>query len=77
MSDIKDVRLLRIKGGLFLMLGCMASVLLLAISPNLATVVLLAIAIWAFCRAYYFAFYVVEKYADPSFRYSGLTSFLR
>jgi hypothetical protein len=38
---------------------------------------LLAIAIWAFCRAYYFAFYVVEHYADPNFRFAGLVDFVR
>ena len=29
------------------------------------------------CRAYYFAFYVIERYADPSFKFSGLWSFVR
>lgn len=37
--------------------------------------VLLALSIWGFCRAYYFAFYVIEKYVDPEFRFSGLLSF--
>ncbi len=32
--------------------------------------------IWAFARAYYFAFYVLEKYIDPSYRFSGLLSLL-
>jgi hypothetical protein len=39
--------------------------------------VLLAIAVWCFCRAYYFAFYVIEKYVDPTFRFSGLGSAVR
>jgi hypothetical protein len=43
----------------------------------LATAVYLALMIWAFARAYYFAFYVVEKYIDDSYRFSGLTSFVR
>jgi len=34
-------------------------------------------AIWSFCRVYYFAFYVIERYIDPSFRFSGLISALR
>jgi hypothetical protein len=37
----------------------------------------LVVAIWAFCRAYYFAFYVVEHYVDPTYRYSGLLSLVR
>lgn len=32
---------------------------------------------WALARAYYFAFYVITNYIDPTFRYSGLTSALR
>ena len=36
---------------------------------------LLAVALWAFCRFYYFAFYVIEKYVDPSYRFAGLGSF--
>jgi len=55
----------------------LASALLLLESPTLRTVVLLVIAIWSFCRFYYFAFYVIEHYVDPSFRFAGLGAFLR
>jgi hypothetical protein len=37
----------------------------------------MAVAIWAFCRAYYFAFYVIERYIDPGFRFAGLSSLVR
>jgi hypothetical protein len=37
----------------------------------------LGVAIWSFCRFYYFAFYVIEKYVDSSYRFAGLTSFAR
>jgi hypothetical protein len=36
---------------------------------------LLALAIWSFCRFYYFAFYVIQHYVDPDYRFSGLFSF--
>jgi hypothetical protein len=32
------------------------------------------IAIWAFCRAYYFAFYVIGRYIDPTYKFAGLYS---
>ena len=48
---------------------------LLVRSPSWETAVLLGIAIWSFCRSYYFAFYVIEKYVDPGFRFSGLWNF--
>jgi hypothetical protein len=77
MSDIKQPWLLWTKGALFLFLGLIASALLLAETPTLRTLVLHAIAVWAFCRAYYFAFYVVEKYADPGYKFAGLIDFAR
>ena len=36
---------------------------------------LLAIAEWCFARFYYFAFYVIQHYVDPSYRFAGLGSF--
>ena len=46
-------------------------------APNLKVAALLALMVWAFCRAYYFAFYVIEHYVDSSFKFSGLWSFAR
>jgi hypothetical protein len=40
-------------------------------------VLLLGLTIWAFCRAYYFCFYVLEHYADSNFKYSGLLDLAR
>lgn len=77
LDDIKNPRLLWLKGALFLVLGLLAGGLLLAESPSARNAVLLALTIWAFCRAYFFAFYVVEKYADPEFRYAGLFALAR
>jgi hypothetical protein len=76
-TDIKSVKLLWIKGGLFLLIGTVASVLLWLESPSWKVALLLLLAVWAFCRAYYFAFYVIEHYADPGYRFAGLVSFLR
>jgi hypothetical protein len=69
--------LLYLKGLLFLGLGLLASGLLIGEHPEWRTLALLAIAVWAFSRAYYFAFYVVEHYIDPGFRYAGLFAFFR
>ena len=77
MTDITNPRLLCLKGFLFLGLGVVAAVLLLLDSPSVKVAVLLAICVWAFCRCYYFAFYVIEHYIDPEYRFAGLWSFLR
>ena len=65
MKDLTDPRLIKLKGGLFLVAGLIAAALLVFENPTLKTTFLVAIAVWCFCRAYYFAFYVIEHYVDP------------
>jgi hypothetical protein len=77
MRDIKNPAAMWIKAVLLLAIGVAASILLLLEVGTLRGALLLALAIWAFCRAYYFAFYVIEKYVDPGYQFSGLLSFLR
>ena len=77
MADIQNPRVIWIKGILFLLLGLLASVLLVLHAPSLTVAMLLCLSIWAFCRFYYFAFYVIEQYVDSNYRFSGLLSFLR
>jgi len=76
MADLKNPKLIYLKGFLFLVAGLTAAALLVAEAPTLKVALLLAICIWCFCRAYYFAFYVIEHYVDPQFKFAGLTSFV-
>lgn len=77
LRDLTDPRWIKIKGALFLFLGLLAAGLLLAERQSLVDAVLLLICVWSFCRAYYFAFYVIEHYVDPGYKFSGLWSFVR
>jgi len=77
MKDLTSTAWIKAKGILFLLLGVAASALLVLDNPSLKTVALLVLAIWCFCRFYYFAFYVIEHYVDPSFKFSGLFAFFR
>ena len=77
MKDLTNPKWIKIKGALFLFLGLAAAALLLLEQPSLKAALLLAVAIWSFCRCYYFAFYVIEKYVDPSYKFSGLISFVK
>jgi hypothetical protein len=77
MKDITDPRWIKFKGILFLVVGLLSSTLLLLNRFDLKTGLLFAISIWCFCRAYYFAFYVIEHYVDSTYRFSGLFSFVR
>ncbi len=77
MKDLSNPFWIKLKGILFLLIGIVAAVLIFLDNPKWQTGVLLALAIWSFCRFYYFAFYVIEKYVDPSYKFSGLISFVR
>jgi hypothetical protein len=74
MTDITNPKLLWTKGILFLVLALAASALLLIEAASVKVAALLAVAIWAFCRSYYFAFYVIERYVDAAYKFSGLAS---
>jgi hypothetical protein len=77
LGDITNKKLIVLKGFLVLVAGVLASVLLIVQYPSLEVVLLLAIAVWSFARFYYFAFYVIEHYVDPSYRFAGLGSVVR
>lgn len=75
MTDISSPRLLYLKAALFVATGSIAVTLILLDSPSLRTASLLALSVWCFARAYYFAFYVIEHYVDDSYRFAGLGDF--
>lgn len=66
-----------VKAALLLGIGTLSALMLFVRDPAVSTAVLLALTIWAFSRVYYFAFYVIERYVDPSFRFSGLFAFAK
>jgi hypothetical protein len=75
--DLTDPRLMYLKALLFLLMGSAAALGLLVETPTLRTGFLLVLTIWSFCRLYYFAFYVIEKYIDSTFRFAGLFSLVQ
>lgn len=77
LGDLKDARLMYLKAALFLLAGVLCVAGILVETQSLRVAVLLAIAVWSFCRLYYFMFYVIEKYVDPGYRFDGIGSFLR
>ena len=77
MADLVNPRWMYLKAVLFLLIGAISASLILLEVPTLRTTALLLLCIWSFARAYYFAFYVIEKYIDHSFRFAGLVSVAR
>ena len=77
MKDLTNPGWIKAKGILFLLVGILAAVLLVLEQPSWKVALLLALAVWCFCRFYYCAFYVIEHYVDSSCKFSGLGSFVR
>ena len=76
-SDIKSAWLIHTKAVLFLLIGLMSAVLILTQLPTIKTAVLLCAAIWAFCRFYYYLFYVLERYLGREKKFAGVFDALR
>jgi len=74
LADIKNPNLIIFKGLLFLLLGVIASAFLVYLTARWDVLILLLISIWAFCRFYYFAFYVIQNYVDSQYKFDGLYS---
>ena len=76
MRDLQSTKAMWLKGWLFLVIGLMSAAVLLIENRSWRNALLLALCVWGFCRAYYFAFYVIERWVDPKFKFSGLGNFL-
>ena len=74
LRDLKNPRPMFLKATLFVFAGAMAGATLLLQSPSWTTLALISILTWCAARSYYFAFYVAQRYVDPTYRFSGLWS---
>ena len=74
MRDLKSARWMYLKTALFLVLLLSSCALVLLEATMWLTAGLLVVIVWASARLYYFAFYVIERYIDPAYRFSGLWS---
>jgi hypothetical protein len=72
MADLKSARVMYVKAGLLVAVGLLAGAAVLIEAPSWKIAALMVVAVWAFCRAYYFLFYVIERWIDPKFRFAGL-----
>jgi hypothetical protein len=76
MSDLKSKPLIVLKGLLFLLIVVTTAGGLFAMDPGWRTAALILVLIWASARFYYFLFYVLEKYVDPTLKYAGVGDML-
>jgi hypothetical protein len=72
MRHLQSSKWIVAKGAMFLGIAAITVVLILVETPSARLAVLLALLVWASCRFYYFLFYVLKHYVDPTMRYAGL-----
>ena len=77
LGDLKSARLILLKGMMFLLTGIIAFSIICLLTQSWEVAILMTICIWAFCRFYYFAFYVIKHYVDPDYKFSSLYSFFK
>lgn len=77
MGDLKSSKLIVAKGVLFLLMTLLAAGLVWLEAPSLYVAGLLVVLVWASARFYYFLFYVLERYVDPTLRYTGIVDLVR
>ncbi len=76
MTDLASKRWIVAKGLMFAVIALMSAFLILFEAPSARVAVLLALLAWASSRFYYFLFYVLERYVDPTMRYAGVLDLL-
>ena len=72
MTDLKSKKWIVAKGVMFFGITALTAGLILLEMPSLRVAAYLVLLVWAACRFYYFLFYVLEHYVDPTMRYAGL-----
>ena len=77
MSDLQSKRWIIAKGIAFLGIAVVSAALILVESQSVRTAALLALLVWAACRFYYFLFYVLQRYVDPTLRYASIIALVR
>ncbi|PHS03058.1 MAG: hypothetical protein COA78_19215 [Blastopirellula sp.] len=76
MTDLQSKKLIYLKGFLFLIILLSCSGLIVYETRSWKITLLLALAIWASARVYYFMFYVIQRYVDPGYKFAGIYSFV-
>lgn len=76
-GDLTDKRWIVAKGLLFFLIVVGSGVLLIIEDDRLTRLGLVLLIVWSSARAYYFLFYVLERYVGVEGRYAGLLDLIR
>ena len=72
MGDLKNRKLIVLKGVLFFLMLSFAIATLVALTRDWLIGALVILVAWLAMRFYYFLFYVLERYVDPRLKYAGV-----
>jgi hypothetical protein len=75
-GDLKSPLLIHLKGWLFLAIAVLSGAMLICLTMDWRVAALLGMTVWAACRFYFYAFYVIERWVDGRYRFAGLGSFI-
>lgn len=75
--ELQNVVLIYFKAWLFFIILLISTVAIIVETHSVYIAVLLVLVIWSTARLYYFMFYVIEKYIDPKFKFSGIFAALK
>ena len=76
MGDLKNKKLIVLKGVLFLLVLCAAFATIVVLTRDWLIFALLIMVVWSSMRFYYFLFYVLERYVNPKLKYAGICALL-
>lgn len=76
-GDLTDKRWIVAKGLLFFLIVVVSGALLIIEDGRLIRLGLVLLTVWSSARAYYFLFYVLERYVGVEGRYAGVIDLLR
>ena len=74
MADLQNKKLIVLKGVLFAIILAFSLTAIVMLTRDWHIAALLVLVTWSAARLYYFVFYVLEKYVDPTLKYSGITA---
>ena len=77
MRDLISSKTMVFKAALFLVLATLCGIGLWLRARQISTILLIVALAWSAARVYYFLFYVLHMYVDPTLKYSGLLSLVR
>jgi hypothetical protein len=77
LGDLKNPFFIHLKGILFFFLIVLSGLYLFLSLPKFEIFIFILVLIWSSSRFYYYLFYVIEKYIDPNYKFSGIYSALK